>query len=140
MYHLECLGCGTNAYVSCPCPPEAVEAMNGAHLPICALNEPGAAVVCPPDSGCCQEDHSHDTAANACHGQHADDPCPEDAHRCGVWATAATTEHPETGEAVPPADPCPGGHCHQAIDGCTVCRSIRITATPGNVTMQRAGA
>lgn len=136
-FHLECMGCATSAYVSCPCPPEVIEAMVGQHLPSCAFSDLSAALVCPPDSGCCQEQHSHDAAANACTGGHGE--CPEPG-TCGLWATVATTGHPETGAAVPPQDPCPGGHCHKDIEGCTVCRPIRITVTPGNVTMQRAGA
>lgn len=121
MFHLECTGCGTSAYVGCPCPPEAVAAMNGQHLPICALSDLGAAIVCPPGSSCCQDDHSHDAAANACTGGHGD--CPEPG-TCTVFES----------------DGCDGGHCHKDIPDCTVCRPIRVTVTPGNVTMQRASA
>lgn len=125
MFHLSCKGCGTTAFVRCACPPEAVAAMGGAHLPGCALNDLGAALVCPPDSGCCQEEHSHDATALACPGQHEGEPCHvgDDGRACVV--------HTEPGE------PCPGEHCGLGVADCTVCRPININV--GQVLVGPAG-
>lgn len=75
MLHLQCPGCHTSAYVGCGC-PDGHDPGSSGHLPGCAMSNLGNAVVCPPNSGCCAEDHGpggHDGAANACSGEHDGD-------------------------------------------------------------------
>ena len=128
----------TQAFLECTCPPEFLTA-TGLHKPGCSHGDLDAAVACPPESAdCCQEDHDHAAAANACPGGH-DDSCPEPAGACGTWKNAtANTRHPSY-DGDPPGD-CPGGHCHKDIKDCTVCRPLIITMMPGTtVTMAQAG-
>jgi hypothetical protein len=74
------------------------------------LRDPDSALICPPGSGCCQEDHHHGHAANACPGQHDGAACPARA-TCGVFE----------------GDGCAGGHCAKGVPGCTVCRPLTLT-------------
>jgi hypothetical protein len=106
---LTCNGCKTSSVASCDCPtPEE-------HLEGCPFNDFGAALRCPPGSGCCAEDHSHDAAANACPG-------------AGSGHAGAACPAPDSCIAVTPAgQACPGGHCAKGVPGCTVCRPITIT-------------
>lgn len=71
IFTLACNGCGTTVDVGHPDPahPE--------HDPdaLAKMAAPDAAVVCPPDSGCCQESGcAHD---QACGGEH-DGPCAQE--------------------------------------------------------------
>lgn len=84
--------------------------------------------------------------ANSCHGQHEDEPCPEDPHKCRVWKGAIADAghplfepgtHPLFAGATPP--PCPGGHCHAAITDCAVCRPLIITMLPGSAEVTLTG-
>lgn len=81
---------------------------------------PGAALACPPGSGCCEEDHDHDATANACPGGHGE---------CTLARCTVLT--PET-------EPCPGGHHGFGIDDCTVCRPVTITVLPGTTIVRPA--
>ena len=76
------------AYVDCGCPEGHVPAAEGAHHETCPVWDLGSAVSCPPDSGCCQEDHSHDTASNSCTADHSSEPCPEAPGKCLLWRNA----------------------------------------------------
>ncbi|SRR6266571_7178695 len=107
MLHVQCPGCMTQAFLECTCPPGWLAAA-GQHQPGCTHANPDANLACPPGSSCCQQDHDHAAAANACPGGHGDCPEPD---KCPTWATAvADTRHPHyRGE---PPGPCPGGHCH----------------------------
>lgn len=142
MLRLQCQGCGTSAYVDCECPEGHPKEVVGHHNK-CPLDNLGNAVVCPPDSGCCQVDHGgggHDEAANACPGGHRDCPTPM---ACPVWEGQRARVGPddETPDHLAHlnSDSCPGGHCHKDIDGCTVCRPILIEIMPGHgPTLQRA--
>lgn len=145
MLMVQCPGCMTQAFLECTCPPGHPENV-GAHHPECSHYNIDANITCPPGTDCCQENHDHGTAANACPGGHDDAACPEDPGRCRVWRGAiADAFHPEfnpgshplfSGEEVPP---CPGGHCHKDVPGCTVCRPLVITILPGT-TITPAGA
>ena len=115
MFQVRCNGCGAQAFVDCTCPPEM--AAVPAHVADCPMTDMGANVVCPPGSGCCQESHSHDAAANACPGGHDGAACPVGT-ACFVFT--------------PPGEPCPGGHCALGVPGCTVCRPVTITGLPGS--------
>lgn len=147
MIHVQCPGCLTQAFLECSCPDGHTDA-TGAHMPSCAMGNPGAAVTCDPDSthpNCCHLDHDHDAVANACPGGHDDEPCPEEPGKCKVWKGAiADAFHPLhepgthplfSGTEIPP---CPGGHCHKQIGSCTVCRPLIITAPSGGYTVVRA--
>ena len=78
--------------------------------------------------------------ANSCPGGHGD--CPEPA-KCSQWK--ATVAHHEAMRASLPAgdrgsyempgDECPGGHCHVALEDCTVCRPMTITVLAGSVAL-----
>jgi hypothetical protein len=115
MLHVECHGCRTSAYTE-----------NHA--------DPDAELTCPPGSGCCEEDHHHGNAGAACPGGHGACPTPD---RCPVWL--GMQPHLEGGNVRDAsAGPCPGGHCGPGVDGCTVCRPLKITVMPGSVTMHRA--
>jgi len=137
-----CPGCLTQVFLECTCPPGYVNAA-GAHQPGCSHADPDAMVRCPPGAAqCCQVDHDHAAAANACPGGHGACPEPE---TCRLWKGAiADAFHPQfTGghplfEGTEPP-PCPGGHCHKDIDGCTVCRPLIITMLPGGTTVALAG-
>lgn len=140
-YHVQCPVSGVSAYPDCACPPTVDLVAIGGHLDGCPMGNLGALITCPPDSGCCQADHGpggHDGAANACPGGHGD--CPEPA-TCALWkpvkahhaAVRDSLEHPEHRAAYEmPPDDCPGGHCHKALDDCTVCHPVVITAMPGS--------
>lgn len=97
-YVLSCDGCGTT-------------------VPYVPGTSPGSQVACPPDSGCCQEDHDHDEAAAACAADHSAHPCPtaELPGACPVTSDEA----------------CQGGHCGPGVQDCAVCRPITITAVAG---------
>jgi hypothetical protein len=135
MLQVQCDEHGTSAYVDCRCPEIGHNpAVAGVHHPACGFSDLGANVTCPPDAGCCAEDHSHDTAANSCpdiglpfgerHGKAA---CPEPPGGCKLWRNM----NPGGGTTGP--GPCPGGHCHKDIEDCTVCRHLTITVLPGSV-------
>jgi hypothetical protein len=142
---VSCQGCGTQAFLECTCPPGHV-ALIGAHDAGCPHYNLDANLACPPGSGCCQVDHDHGTAANACPGNHGDVPCPEEPGTCRVWRGAiADAFHPLfepgshplfSGEKIPD---CPGGHCHKDIPGCGVCRPLVITVLPGTSITPVAG-
>jgi len=116
MLHIECPGCHTSAYSE-----------NNA--------DPDAALVCPPGSGCCQEDHHHGQAASACPGGHGACPSPDS---CPVWE-GMQPHLPDGRQRDLSAGPCPGGHCGAGVPGCTVCRPLRITVMPGSAKMSLAG-
>lgn len=139
MLHVQCDGCRSSSYVECGCPTGHDALAAGAHHDTCNLSDLGATVACPPGSGCCTEDHSHDANANACpgiiSGHEADCPEPDN---CRTWKSAmAHAFHPDyDGE---PLEACPGGHCHRDIPECHVCRSVTITVMPGSTTIQPVG-
>jgi hypothetical protein len=122
---LICKGCATVAYADCSC-PEGYDPHTAGHLTPCPMGNLGAQVVCPPGSACCQVQHDHDAAGNACEGGHT--VCPEPA-TCQLWAAVLT--HPGTPDEAP--DSCPGGHCGAGVPGCAVCRPITIIVPPGHV-------
>jgi hypothetical protein len=100
-------------------------------------------VLCLPESGCCQEAHSHDQAANACPGitlGHPGAPCAAaDPDRCLSHSgghSAARDLSPE--ERVRRTGTCPGGHCGPGVPGCTICRPVTITLLPGSVILAPA--
>jgi hypothetical protein len=105
----------------------------------------GAAVSCPPGSGCCDQDHDHDAAANACPDiglpfgeRHGKAPCPEPVGACVLWRNMnANARHPLYDGPAPP-EACPGGHCHKDIPECTVCRHLTITVLPGSAAVTPA--
>jgi hypothetical protein len=125
----------TQVFLECTCPPGYVAAA-GAHQPGCTHENIDAAVRCAPGSGCCTEDHDHGAAANACPAAHDGAACPEP-DVCRVWKGAiADASHPLSDGSHPLYEgttppPCPGGHCHKDVDGCTVCRPLIITVLPG---------
>jgi hypothetical protein len=138
MLRISCNGCGTSAYADCACPglghnPGAA----GVHHAACPFTDLGANVTCPPGSGCCDgSPHpgvSHDAAANACPqidaGTHGSCPEPDG---CKSWygMNDHRYEHLVNGTSPPP---CPGGHCHQGLPDCTVCRTVTIEVLPGTV-------
>lgn len=96
-------------------------------------SNPGAALSCPPGSGCCEQDHDHDAAANACPGGHGACPAPDN---CPVWLGMQPHLDDSNVRDVS-AGPCPGGHCGLGVAGCTVCRPLKITVIPGSVRVQR---
>jgi len=117
MLLVECKGCGTQAFTG-----------NG--------GDPDATLVCPPESDCCQEDHHHGQAANACTSGHGACPNPDN---CAVWL--GMQPHQEnSNQRDTTTGPCPGNHCGVGVDGCTVCRPLKITFIPGGdgLVMQRA--
>lgn len=139
MLRIQCQGCSTAAYVDCMCPALGHNpAAAGVHHPDCGMNDLGAAVTCPPGSDCCDgsdhPDQSHDQHASSCTADHSEHACPDKA-ACATWAgITADTRHPDyDGEA--PGD-CPGGHCGQGVQDCTVCRPVAIEIMPGSTTMQ----
>lgn len=143
MLQVLCPGCLTQAFLECTCPPGFADAA-GQHQPGCSHHRPDVMVRCPPGSSCCQEDHDHAAAADACPGGHDDAACPEP-DSCRMWQGAiADAFHPASDGSHPLYEgkkppPCPGGHCHKDVDGCTVCRPLVITVLPGT-TIQTTGA
>jgi hypothetical protein len=152
MLHILCPGCLTSAYIDCACPPGwdpvtrghvtaaiAAIAVAAAGAPVapCPAGDLDAAITCPPGSPCCQEDHHHGEAANACPGGHAD--CPEPG-TCLVWKRTQASVHPD--EPLPRhlAGDCPGGHCHKDLPDCTACRPLIITMVPGSTEVQLTAA
>jgi hypothetical protein len=145
LIQLFCPGCQSQVFLECSCPPGHV-ANVGQHHPECSHSNLDASLVCPPDSGCCSENHDHAAAANACPGGHDDAPCPEPTGKCRVWRGAiADAFHPAfepgshplfSGAEVPS---CPGGHCHKDVPGCTVCRPLVITMLPGSAEITPVG-
>ena len=144
MLQVTCKQCSATAYVDCTCeiiapgtkPPDG-------HLALCPLTDLGSNVLCDPESGCCQESHSHDAAANACPGivagGHPGAPCPDEGKRCLVYSgghSAARDLDPEV--RVRRAGKCPGGHCGPGVEGCTICRPVTITLLPGSVNLTPA--
>jgi hypothetical protein len=120
MLLVECQGCHTQAFLD----PDADPAV---------LADPDAAITCPPGSGCCSADHHHGNAASACPGGHKACPSPD---ACPVWL--GMQPHLENSSIRDTsAGKCPGGHCGLGVDGCTVCRPLKITLIPGSVRMQR---
>jgi hypothetical protein len=119
MLHVQCKGpaaapgCGAWAVIDCSCPPG--EPARGPHLEACPLADIDSQVTCLPGYGCCQEDHHHGEAANACPGGHGECLTPA---ACATW---------HGGMGQPEDTPCPGGHCGMGVDGCTVCRPLTIT-------------
>ena len=83
---LQCNGCGTTAVLDCACPGRGV---NG-HYAGCQVADLDAALVCPPDSGCCKIGHHHGQAANACPG------IPDPDHTCSVADPECTVCRPIT--------------------------------------------
>ncbi len=67
MLHVQHLNCGTSAYAECL---PGCDAVPGAHLAGCPAADLDALVTCPPGAGCCEIDHHHGQAANACTGDH----------------------------------------------------------------------
>jgi hypothetical protein len=145
LIQVQCPGCMTQVFLECTCPPGHIAA-TGAHHPECSHDNIDSHVACPPGSDCCQVDHDHGAAANACPGTHDDAACPELPGRCKVWQGATADAHhplfePGThplfsGATVPD---CPGGHCHKDVKGCTVCRPLIITMLPGSAEVTLAG-
>ena len=140
MFQVTCKGCSATAYVDCTCPPETKPA--GGHHPLCPLTDLGSNVLCDPDSGCCQAEHSHDLNAMSCPGitagGHPGAPCPA-AGRCLVHSgghSAARDLGPEV--QVRRSGKCPGGHCGFGVEGCTICRPVTITLLPGSVNLTPA--
>jgi hypothetical protein len=137
MFTLTCDGvCGTTAYADCQC-PDGYDPRTAGHLPGCQMVNLGALVVCPADSDCCQEDHDHDAAGNACTADHPAGSCPAPA-ACKLWANVRS--HHEDPDAAGLPVSCPGGHCGKGVPDCTVCRPITVTVPPGHTTIKRAGA
>ena len=139
LLRISCNGCGTAAYVDCACPQLGHDpAVTQRHHEDCGMTDLGATVVCPPGSGCCNGDAhlgvSHDQAANACpqidKGTHG--PCPEP-------DTCKTRAGMHDGDGNPLAGPCPGGHCHQGLTDCGVCRTVTIEVLPGTTTVSMGG-
>lgn len=148
MLQIQCPGCMTQAFLECTCPPGHVANVGAHHPGECRLADIDANVTCDPASthpDCCHEQHDHAAAANACPGGHEDAPCPEPAGRCRVWKGAIADAlhplfsggHPLFSGTAPP--PCPGGHCHKQVSGCTVCRPLVITMMPGSAEITLAG-
>jgi hypothetical protein len=137
LIQLFCPGCQTQVFLDCTCPPG--HALNvGAHHPECALANPDASLVCAADSDCCSEDHDHAAAANACPGDHDGEPCPDEM-KCRVWRGGAPDVlHPQFDPATG-VPPCPGGHCHKDVKGCTVCRPLMIVMLPGSADITPVG-
>ena len=117
-FKVECNNCHTSQVVDCICGP----GVQG-HYAGCPMLDLGATVICPPDTDCCHEDHSHDTAANGCPG-------------AGLRHEGVACPHPDGGAGclvvTPPGEPCPGGHCHVSLPDCTVCRPVTITMLAGS--------
>ena len=91
MYHIQCPGCLTSAYIDCGC-PDGHDAVQSGHHDACAMGSVGAQVVCPPGHICCQEDHDHDATANACTGHEGD--CGKDNAACPVCRPLIITALP----------------------------------------------
>lgn len=142
MLQVTCKQCSSTVYVDCTCLPGTKPA--GGHNPLCAMTDLGSNLQCHPDGDCCQEDHSHDQAANACPGiaagGHPGEPCPApNPDRCLVYSggySAARDLAPE--QRVRRTGTCPGGHCGFGVKGCTICRPITITLLPGSVNLSPA--
>jgi hypothetical protein len=129
-------------------------AETGEHHARCQMANLTSNLACPPASGCCQEDHDHEAAANACPGGHGDCPDPGscalhasvrahyratlDAHRAHVEA-GGQDRHAIEDLAEPPPS-CPGGHCHVALPDCTVCHPVIITAGIGTAVLRPVAA
>lgn len=144
----QCPGCMNQVFLECTCPPGHTENV-GAHHPECSHANIDSHVTCDPastDPRCCLLDHDHAAAANACPGGHDDAPCPEPPGQCRVWKGAIADAfhplfqpgtHPLFSGDTPP--PCPGGHCHKQVSGCTVCRPLLLTMLPGSAEVTLAG-
>lgn len=124
-----CPGCSTQAFLECSCPAGFVDAV-GAHHGDCTHSNIDVNLICPPGSDCCQIDHDHGAAANACPRDHEGAACPDE-DTCRIWrAGVPDVLHPQFDPATG-VPPCPGGHCHKDVKGCTVCRPLVITVLPG---------
>jgi hypothetical protein len=123
VYQVQCDGCGTSAYVGCGCPPGHDPQQDGHHAD-CAMGALEAQVVCPPGSGCCEQDHDHVPPAtcDAAHGA-----CPAPA-ACKMWRNVRS--HHEDPDAAGLPVECPGGHHGFGVPGCTPCRALTITFLP----------
>jgi hypothetical protein len=144
MLRVSCDGCGTAAYVDCSCANYGHDpGVALAHHDKCSFADLGSNVVCPPGSGCCDgSDHpgvSHDQRANSCPqidaGTHAECPEPDS---CKSWYGMHDHRYEHIVNGTPPP-PCPGGHCHQGLKDCWVCRTVTIEVLPGNVQVTAAG-
>ncbi len=138
MFLIEHPDCGTRAFIDChpDCPSDTL----GYHVQgLCVMADPDAALVCPPGSGCCEDDHSGDPdfrghALLRCETDHSSHACPNPG-TCRLWASAkshhaaAKAEGTAYAEKLP--DDCPGGHHGEGVEGCKACRSLVITAIPG---------
>jgi hypothetical protein len=151
VYTVTCPASGLSAVVACACDQVGHDALaTGAHHERCQMSNITSNLRCPPAFGCCQKDHDHEAAANACPGGHGDCPEPD---TCRLWGSVlahntamrqAYKEHQATGsntvhvaemlKTAPAA--CPGGHCHKDIDGCTVCHPVIITAGQGTAVLR----
>lgn len=152
MFTVTCPVSGASAVVACACDQVGHDpAAAGAHHGRCQMNNLTANVHCPPEAGCCPEDHDHEAAANACPGGHG--PCPEPgscrlhasvkAHHAAMIAHAEADHGPQdtwadqgltailAAAAQPPPGDCPGGHCHKDLADCTACHPVIITAGIG---------
>jgi hypothetical protein len=123
MYGLKCDNCGTTAVIDCNCPQQVREARAAGsslpHVDQCPMSSNlGNLLVCKSGTDCCQEDHDHDAAANACPADHSAEPCPDPAG-CGVDGH---------GRGENPDAECQGGHHAKGVSGCTVCRPMTIIA------------
>ncbi len=144
-YHITCPQSGVSVTVSCGCHLVDHDPMAaGAHHGRCQMNDLTANVRCPPEAGCCQEDHSHEATANACPGGHGACPEPDScrlhesvkAHMDSLRAHAAAEGLDDHPSAMRLPDACPGGHCHKDLKDCTVCHPVIITAGEGSAVLR----
>jgi len=163
MYTLTCPQSGASVVVACACSQVGHNPVAaGAHHERCQMNNLTSNVACPPEAGCCPEDHDHEATANACpvsprNGGPGHGDCPEPAscrqhaaakahYQATVQAHAVHREmvaaglHPggdHAAEALAePPEECPGGHCHVAIEDCTVCHPVIVTAGVGTAVLR----
>jgi hypothetical protein len=54
--------------------------------------------------------------------------------KCKSWYGMHDHRYRHLTEGEPPP-PCPGGHCHQDLPDCTVCRTVTIEVLPGTVSV-----
>jgi len=125
MLHIQCQGpCGQSAYLEC----ELTADGKPCGRPDCAHLDPDDAFdVAVPSCGCCTADHHHGQAA-ICAGGHGACPTPDN---CPVWL-GMQPHLPDSFVRDTSAGPCPGGHCGKNVEGCAVCRPLRITVMPGS--------